>query len=182
MKKLLWWKENKSRKSRRGFMIEITPNLFIGSETDFEQNVKYHLSEWYVIHACKEPYHRRLLGYTTRGAPQSSPEYLLARRDNVLYLNLVDVDNPKYVSSEIMDTSIDFIDEALKNGKKCLVHCNQGESRSPSIGLLYLLSRKIMHAEDMESAVAEFLKIYPSYNPKRGMREYLIQNWGRYAK
>ncbi|HDQ00168.1 MAG TPA: hypothetical protein ENN22_13440 [bacterium] len=109
-------------------MIEICPNLFVGDQDDYEQNVKYQ-SGWRVVHACKEPYHRQLLGYKTRGAPKDHPEYLLVTRGKRLYLNLVDVEDPAYVAKEIMDNALSFIDEALKGGDKVLVHCIQGESR-----------------------------------------------------
>jgi hypothetical protein len=44
-------------------MIEIYTNLFIGNEQDYELRVK-NQPEWRVVHACKEPYHRQLPGYT----------------------------------------------------------------------------------------------------------------------
>ncbi|MDR1908375.1 MAG: dual specificity protein phosphatase family protein [Spirochaetaceae bacterium] len=121
-------------------MIEIYHNLFIGAEQDYESKVSGR-PDWFVVHACKESYHRRLLDYTGRGAPKEHPEYLIARRSNILFLNLADADDPAYIPKEIIDSALNFIDEALSNDNPCLVHCNQGESRSPSIGLLYLVSQ-----------------------------------------
>jgi hypothetical protein len=46
-------------------MVEIAKNLYIGSQDDYELNVKFQ-TDWFVIHACKEPYHRQALGYTGR--------------------------------------------------------------------------------------------------------------------
>ncbi len=57
-------------------MIEVYKNLFIGNENDFEQRVKNQL-EWRVVHACKHPYHKNLLGYTCKAAPKNHPEYLI---------------------------------------------------------------------------------------------------------
>ena len=111
-------------------MIEIYQNLFVGTQDDYERVVQFEPG-WWVVHACKEPYHRQLLGYSGRGAPKNHPEYLLARRGKRLYLNLVDVEYPSFVSKEIMDTAMSFIDEGLKSGEKVLVHCNLGESRGP---------------------------------------------------
>ncbi len=89
-------------------MIEICPNLYVGDQYDFEDNVRF-LEGWAVVHACKEPYHRDALGYTGRGAPKDHPEYLIARRDEGLILNLVDADDPAYIPQEIIDTAIRFI-------------------------------------------------------------------------
>jgi len=162
-------------------MIEIYPNLFIGTADDYEFQVKG-LKGWSVVHACKEPYHRRELGYTTNGAPKGHPEYLIAKRENRLILNLVDAPNPAYIPKEIIDAALEFIHKELSEGRKVLVHCNLGESRSPSIGLLYLaihtekLSKKFAIAEN------EFRQICPSYNPGGGMKGFLVKYWGNYVR
>lgn len=93
-------------------MIEIFPWLFIGNDTDYEISVK-HQENWAVVHACKEPYHRQALGYSGRACAKEHPEYLLAYREDRLSLNLVDVDNPAWISPTIIDSVIDFIDKHL---------------------------------------------------------------------
>lgn len=160
-------------------MIEIYPNLFIGTGDDYEYQVKSQ-PDWVVVHACKIPYHRQELGYTTQGAPKSHPEYLIARRENRLILNLVDAPNPAYIPKEIIDAALEFIQKGLDDGKKVLVHCNLGESRSPSIGLLYLAIHTDILPKEFTAAEQAFRQIYPSYNPGAGMRGFLIQNWGNY--
>ncbi len=163
-------------------MIEIKPNLFIGNEIDYESSVKYQ-SGWKVVHACKEPYHRKALGYSGRAAPNNHPEYLIARRDNNnrLILNLVDVPNPKYISREIIDAAIEFIDASLKDANKILVHCNQGCSRSAGIGLLYLACVGDISSESFFAAEKEFVAIYPQYNPANGMKGFIQGHWDIYA-
>ena len=49
-------------------MIEVTRNLFVGNEEDY--NRIQHESDWAIVHACKEPYHRIAVGYSGRGAPK----------------------------------------------------------------------------------------------------------------
>lgn len=159
-------------------MIEITKDLFIGCQDDYEEIVKKQ-EGWFVIHACKEPYHRQALGYTGRGAANTHPEYLIAERGNRLILNLVDVDNPAYISKEIIDTAIKAIEDNIKTNK-VLVHCNQGCSRSAVIGLLYLHYTDIIPNDDFETAEQEYLKIYPAYNPANGMRIFAKTNWNNY--
>ena len=69
-------------------MKKVHENLYVGSTEDYQ-----HLptpSKWYVIHACKEPFHRQALGYSGRAAPKNHPEYLIARREGRLILNLID--------------------------------------------------------------------------------------------
>ena len=161
-------------------MIEICSRLFVGSELDYEMVVKFQQG-WRVIHACKEPYHRQLLGYKGRGAPKEHPEYLIAKRGNRLFLNLVDADDPEYIPKEIIDESLQFIKNALETDDKVLVHCNQGESRSPAIGLLYLaLYTDVLPRTSLADAEAKFVKIHQAYNPKGGMKGFLRAHWDEY--
>jgi predicted protein tyrosine phosphatase len=130
-----------------------------------------------VVHCAKEPYHREALGYTSRGAPKDHDEYLFAKRDDRLMLNLVDVDDPKYIRPEIVDTALDFIADHLAEGKRVLVHCNQGMSRGPSIAFAYLARAGLVAGKTHGAAEECFKGLYPDYAPARGMREYLIENW-----
>lgn len=163
-------------------MIEIYPRLFIGDETDYEKKVK-HKKGWWIVHACKEPYHRQLLGYKGRGAPKEHPEYLVAERVNRLFLNMVDAEDPDYIRQQIIDAALEFIHKALQMGESVLVHCNLGESRSPSIGLLYLVTfTDVLPLSSLEEAEVQFRKLYPKYSPKQGIRCFLSIHWAEYLK
>jgi len=116
-------------------MIEVSPNLFVGSAADYEFKVRDQAG-WCVVHACKEPYHRQALGYSGRAAPSSHPEYLVARRGDRLILNFVDASDPKYVPRELVDAALEFMHARLAEDSRVLVHCNQGESRAPTLALL----------------------------------------------
>ena len=162
-------------------MIEIRTNLFVGHQGDYEYQVKGQ-DGWAVVHACKEPYHRQLLGYTTRGAPKDHPEYFFAERGNRLYLNLVDAPNPAYIPKEIIDKVISFIHEKLSEGLKVLVHCNQGESRGPGIGFLYLLQHSdALPKTSLDDALAKFRQIYSAFYPSRGISGFIAAHWEEYA-
>ncbi len=162
-------------------MIEICPQLYVGNQDDYEYDVKSRES-WAVVHACKYPYHRDELGYTSRSAPKHHPEYLIARRGNRLILNLIDPDSPKYIPHEIIDAAIQFVAEKLGEGRKVLVHCNQGMSRSPGIGLLYLVSHTdLLPKTSLENAECAFRKIYSLYEPRAGIRGHMHENWSTYA-
>ena len=161
-------------------MIEVFPNLHVGSEHD-EQSLRGQAG-WFFIHACKEPYHSRALGYSPgRSAPKGA-EYFYARREGRLILNLIDAPNPNFIPAEIIDVAIETI-HANINKTKILLHCNQGQSRSPSIALLYLLKyTNILGQKDMAAAIAAFRAIYPPYAPARGMAEYTRLNWHLYVQ
>ena len=160
-------------------MKKIHSRIFVGNQEDFENNV-IRRTNWYVVHACKEPYHRNLLGYSGRAAPKNHPEYLYAKRPNALFLNLIDADDPKYIPKEIIDIALHKIDSESKMGRSILVHCNQGESRSPTIGILYLCAIGLYSEDDYLAAKKQFTRVYPEYNPANGMMLFAMKHWENY--
>lgn len=158
-------------------MIEVAPNLFVGAADD-EAAVRDD-PEWYIISAAKEPWHRQALGYTGRGAPKDHAEYLSAIRPGRMILNLVDAQDSAYIPPSVVQAAIDIIYAALHNTAcKVLVHCNQGQSRAPTIAMLYLgqHDERFQHL-NYDDAVAEFTKIYLPYAPAKGMADYARANW-----
>lgn len=170
-------------------MKEIIPGLFVGNEMDYGNLEKEHIPgrevdqpccNWAVVHACKEPFHRQLLGYTGRGCPKDDPEYLWAERENRLFMNIVDAPKSFFFDKGMVDKALDFIHEKLNQDLYVLIHCNEGFSRSPSLALLYLVKHKYIDVDTLEDAEAEFLKLYPEYNPGAGIRGFVKENWNSY--
>lgn len=97
---------------------------------------------WAVVHAAKDPWHREMVGYTSRAAPADHPERWTARKGNRLALNLVDMpqQDPALILP-ILTTASEFISSALSHQRAVLVHCNQGQSRAPSVILAWLLTQ-----------------------------------------
>jgi hypothetical protein len=163
-------------------MIEVHPGLFIGSQADYEKHVRFE-RDWCVVHACKDPYHREALAYTGRAAPKRHPEYLVAQRGDRLILNLVDAADPAYIPKEIMDAALVFIEASLRRERRVLVHCNQGYSRAPSIGLLFLAAHtERFVTSDFAAAESEFQGIYSPYQPAAGVRGFLQRHWADYVR
>lgn len=158
-------------------MDEVFGNLFIGAEHSCRVAGK---GEYAVVHACKSPCHQRAIGY--RGSlPQNHPEYLIRQDDRDLYLNMVDMARKQ--SHEFMQpmisAALDFIDEHV-DSTPVLIHCNQGQSRSPTLGMLYLAKRASeISNENYPTAASEFRELYPRYNPGRGIHLYLQEYWNQ---
>jgi predicted protein tyrosine phosphatase len=134
------------------------------------------------VHACKEPHHRSILGYTGRGAPKDDPEYLFAERGNRLALNIVDAPSSIFFDKSMIDKALNFIEQKLGEGLKVLVHCNEGRSRSASLCLLYLIKLGIIKGDTLEDCEAEFMKVYPEYMSGAGMRGFVKNHWIEYVK
>ena len=155
-------------------MIEVNKNLFVGAE----QHCSFDSSdEWAIIHACKHPCHANAVGYKGKLSP-THPNYLIFESGKHLVLNLVDMEReflPKF-TNPIMETAMQFIDKYISNNK-ILVHCNQGQSRSPSLALLYLARQDVITNTSYSEATTEFIKIYPIYSPGTGIAAYLNRHW-----
>jgi predicted protein tyrosine phosphatase len=172
-------------------MREVFPNLYCGNDQDWLNLEKAFINStfvdqptqnWAVVHAAKEPNHRQFVGYTGRGCPKESPEYLYAERGNRLALNIVDAPKPEFFDKSMIDKALDFIERKLGEGLKVLVHCNVGESRSASICLLYLIAHGIVKGDTLEDCEAIFMNIYPEYHPGAGIRGFMKEHWREYVK
>ena len=173
-------------------MKEVFTNLFCGNDDDWLNLLKTHYPNcnkvdepadaWAVLHAAKEPCHRQFVGYIGRGAPKDSPEYLWAQRGNRLALNIVDAPQSIFFDKSMIDKALNFIEQKLGEGLKVLVHCNEGHSRSCSLCLLYLIKHGIIKGDTLEDCEAEFMKVYPGYNPGTGIRGFVKEHWPEYAK
>lgn len=155
-------------------MIEVNKNLFVGTEQDCQHTT---IDGWAFIHACKYPCHAKAVGYSG-SLPSTHPNYLIFKRDNHLYLNMVDMENellPRF-TDPIMTAAIRFIDSHIKENK-ILIHCNQGQSRAPSIALIYLANKRVIKNGTFNEAFHNFKELYKLYQPGKGIGLYINRNW-----
>eukprot|EP01120_Amphizonella_sp_Union-15-10_P010402 TRINITY_DN414_c0_g1_i1.p1 TRINITY_DN414_c0_g1~~TRINITY_DN414_c0_g1_i1.p1 ORF type:complete len:169 (+),score=17.97 TRINITY_DN414_c0_g1_i1:68-574(+) len=87
------------------------------------------------------------------------------------YMNLTLVDKPDFNISEFFNEASEFIETARKQGKKILVHCTGGVSRSPTIALAYLVISRNLSLKD---ALMEIGSRKPNLNPNRGFCAQLL--------
>ncbi len=161
-------------------MYKITERLFIGSDADCNyRNDAEEITEpqTSTIHACKTC-HSKALNY--KGNLDSNSDfYLVYEKLDNLFLNIVDMERPllhRYMD-EITKATLDFIERKIKLGP-VIIHCNKGESRAPSLALLYLAKRSnIISNESFYAARQDFLKLFPEYNPSNGIATYLENHW-----
>ena len=133
----------------------LNTSLYLGSKYDLNLTND---NEWAVVHVCKTS-HKARLGqqYNT------SPYYIMFYEDNHLYINWVDAQEPKMFDWQGQGVTnftkvLDFIDNFIQF-KKVFVHCDQGQSRSPAVAMLYLVKRLKIISPDFYEAKIEFTKI-----------------------
>jgi hypothetical protein len=153
-------------------MFKIYERLFVGTEIEcFENKVG-----WAIVHACKSPCHQKAVGYR-KSLPPSHPNYLVLERGNNLFLNMIDPPQPLFMMS-LFTEFLRFCVKHWKNGKSILIHCNKGESRAPSLALLFLAKEiKSIRSASYDQAREDFIKIYTAYTPGTGIQMYLRNNW-----
>lgn len=166
-------------------MVEIINNLFVGNKHDFyflEDDVKFSFC------LCAKTFHKKfakLKGETQIGyignMSKDEPEYLIAIRPelDVLAVNLIDVDDIKYQSKQIIDKCLNFIETQLKGAnRKVLIACDQGQSRSAGVAFIYLMQKNIFeNCKTYEEAYLEFKKIYPYEEMKNGIKQHTMNYW-----
>jgi hypothetical protein len=157
-------------------MIEISKKLYIGNMQDL-QGISY--DDYAVVHAT-QTIHYEIMGWnrTTNKPDKNNPNYILWKNNNRLSLNWVDGDAYlfNWSGAKTFIMVLNFIDDWV-NKRKVLIHCDQGLSRSPTLGLLYLAKRlKIITEDSFSAALSDFVKIYPIYQPK-GIADFVNQHW-----
>jgi predicted protein tyrosine phosphatase len=153
-------------------MYEVHQNLFVGDDTSCQRGS----SDLAVVHACKHPCHVRAVGYTG-SLPSNHPNYLVLKDDFNLYLNMIDPDKPLFMPP-LFTEFLDFSKNHWQEGRPILVHCNRGESRSPTLAMMFMAKElDIITNNSYQEAAKEFQNIYPSYNPGLGIQTYLRKNW-----
>lgn len=126
-----------------------------------------------IVHACKEPCHRRAIGYTAKSLSKEHPAYLAHATADQLYLNLIDPPVPLFQLPSFQ-IFLEFVDQ-LAPSQQIHIHCNQGQSRAPSLALLLMAKRwGLLPKESFAAARAAFPI---PYAPSQGIARFLQDNW-----
>lgn len=167
-------------------MYRILDKLFVGRSSCVPMAQDFGFS---IVGACKHPFHQqiaRLKGNEKEGYLKISPdepEYLFAKREHALYLNLVDCDDSKYIADEMIDEAIKFIHKEISGGRKVFIACNMAESRSPSIAFMYLIYIGYFDSyTEFSKAYKKFKSIYPMYSPRHGMLDYTAKYFEKHRR
>jgi len=156
-------------------MKEVYDCIFVGCDHEcFDKR-----EGWVTVHACKVPCHQRAVGY--RGnLPHYHPNYLVLEKENNLYLNMIDPISPLFKMPLFIEF-LRFMRKHWNEGKKVLIHCNKGNSRAPSLALLFLAKDiGTISNESYKKAKEEFRRIYPFYSPGIGIQIYLNKYWNKF--
>ena len=152
-------------------MIKIHERVFVANDLACSKGN----SGLAVVHACKTC-HQRVIGYSGN-LQKTHPNYLVLEQDYDLFLNIIDPPARLFMP-QLFTSFLSFATKHWGGGKRLLVHCNKGESRAPSLALLFLAKRlSVINKTSYQSARIEFELLYPQYKPGQGIEIYFIKNW-----
>ena len=156
-------------------MDKVYERLFIGTDSECRTGD----ATWAIVHACKSPCHQREVGY--RGSLSSShPNYLVLERSHDLYLNIIDPPGPLFMPP-LFTSFMAFAGRNWDAGATVFIHCNHGESRAPSLALLFMAKHiSAISRDSFDAAKHDFLVIFPRYTPGLGIQSYLRQHWAEF--
>lgn len=148
-------------------------NIYIGKRADARLRND---PAWAVVNTAKTV-HCEVLGWGSQ-PPRNHPSYLAHEEDQFLSFNWVDGPPGLYEWSgpEAFCRALDFIDRWYDT-KRVLICCDQGQSRSPTVALLYLAKR--LHSlpdKTFADAHQAFVPIYPIYSPS-GIASFVSEHW-----
>lgn len=154
------------------FLVEVEKRIFVGNDVEcFTKK-----AGWVIVHACKFPCHVKAVA-CGNVIPKDHPHYLVKADEDNLFLNMIDPAGPLF-KQEIFSAFFNFTIPHYENSKNIFIHCNRGESRAPSLALLFM--SKYLGAIgnlSFENAKNDFLKVYKLYSPGMGIVKYLSDNW-----
>lgn len=158
-------------------MIKIgTENIYVGTKDEITIAENKNMCIVNAIRNCKGyKCHQSEVKWIGRSCDKDSPYYLFKENENELFLNLIDTEDVKYIPKEIITRTIEFIDKKLRENKSVFICCSLGESRSPSLALMYMLDKNKIKFENCINTFKN--DYYPNYNPKRGFVDYILSNF-----
>jgi hypothetical protein len=120
--------------------------------------------------------HQSLVGWTGKWCPKDHPNYLVYEEDDIIALNMIDGDDYRYISDDMINPALEFIKSNLDDNYKVFIYCSLGKSRSPSIVLMYLLESGLIKKDNdcFDTFRNEF---YSNYNPRKGVKDYIINKY-----
>jgi hypothetical protein len=165
-------------------MIEIADKLFVGTVGEIGATD----DEFKIVNVA-HTYHYALHQWRLKEDHKSDPCYVVHEDPRMLSINWIDSQARFFdYNGEGVKTFhkiLNFI-QKFRGPFKVLIACNKGESRAPSVGLVYLAKRTdVLLAKDEQFEYSipyvlsrgRFMTLYPNYLPGAGMTDFLINHW-----
>jgi predicted protein tyrosine phosphatase len=156
-------------------MKKVADGIWVGNDLDVPLAKSKHYA---ILTVAKHgPHgHAAMLGYGTGAAP-AGPNKLWVLQGNHFAVNVVDTEYAHPDGMKALDEAVKFVLRMRDAHKPVLIQCNQGHSRGPAVALASLIELGEL-PRDLGEARSQFLDLYPRYQPKGGVNEWLERTYG----
>lgn len=143
-------------------------NIFIGNKDDEKLIDK---KSYVIVHACKSCFDKVDVnkGYC-------SNENIKELEDE-LYINWVDLPDSNSFDLKTFNNTLLWMKENYSEDKNMLVHCDWGQSRSPTLVMVFMAKVLKILPDTFFDALSQFKKLYPDYITPSGISKFTKENW-----
>jgi hypothetical protein len=158
------------------FMQRIYQGVYVGDDTDYVRS--QYREDFSFLRCCKygPGGHQQTLDYHTPAAPEGD-EHFVVKRERLMALNMLDLDDPNFVDPEMIKAGLDFVREQLLSEQKVLIACNQGVSRGPTMGLMFLKYIGDLPNISWLRSVYLYHHMYRGYDASQGIAQFARSHW-----
>ena len=143
-------------------------NLFIGNKDD-EKNINK--GDFVIIHACKSYFDQ---------IPKSNiykKNTKIKELNEELFLNWVDLPESSDFDIDTFNLALGWMKENYTTKKEILIHCDWGQSRSPTLAMVFMAKILKILPDNFYEALKEFKILYPEYVTPSGISKFVKENW-----
>ncbi|MEA2015462.1 MAG: dual specificity protein phosphatase family protein [Actinomycetota bacterium] len=152
-------------------------NIYVGTKEEYQTARQKGMKIVCALNRAKGYVsHQSVVGWSGKGCNKNNPHYLFKQQQNAIYLNMFDTNNPQHIKHEMINKTLSFMHNNLQNNEKVFVYCSKGESRAPSIALMYMLEYNLVDKNNKPLTTFKN-KLYPAYKPKKGIYLYIKNRW-----
>ena len=144
-------------------------NLYFGSNEGFKK--LENKLEFAIVHFCKSSFEKY-----SNNDKKINIQKNIYELNNELFVDIVDEQDPDYFEFEMFVQILKW----LNKREKVFVHCDYGQSRSPSFCMLY--SSKVLKVlrSDFLDCIRVIKKIQPEFVIPSGITKFLKSNWKKF--
>ena len=145
-------------------------NLFIVNKEDGGEINK---GDFVIIHACKSYFDQ---------IPKSNTykkNIKIRELNEELFLNWIDLPEASDFDIDTFNLALEWIKENYTSSRQILIHCDWGQSRSPTLTMVFMAKILKILPDNFYDALKEFKVLYPEYVTPSGISKFVKVNWSK---
>lgn len=149
-------------------MKKIFNRIYVAKGADVELMSEEEKKSYYIVYCAKYPFHKETVGYTGCCPKSTDKEHDIAKREGFCCLNIIDNEKESLINRKAMERGLKVAYNEYMADKSVLFVCNQGISRSPTMGML--LVAYVTRKAGSYHVLSQWMRgVYPDFNAKAGI-------------